>query len=187
MRLQAGVTPPTTLGISAMPNFPLAGSIRSGEKARKKSTPTRAPRAWNIGNSSSSVVPGYVVDVRRVRPAGVQRGDAIEVGVEAGGGEPGPGELHGEREADVALPDHGETRGPVTDAFGQSRFSHRSPRRRAPGWPAPACGNRGGSWDPLRLRRASADGSRAPGSTRGRRGWAPRPRTHSGRAAPAGA
>ena len=64
MRLHAGVTPPTTLGISARPNFPLAGSMRSGEKARKKSTPTRAPRAWNIGSSSSSVVPGYVVDSR---------------------------------------------------------------------------------------------------------------------------
>ena len=42
----------------------MAGSIRSGEKARNTFSPTRPPRASSIGSSSSSVVPGYVVDSR---------------------------------------------------------------------------------------------------------------------------
>ena len=38
------------------------GSIRSGEKARKKSSPAAMPRASKRGSSTSCVVPGYVVD-----------------------------------------------------------------------------------------------------------------------------
>src|SRR5438094_641077 len=48
----------------------LAGSIRSGEKARKKFTPTRAPRASNMGSNNSSVVPGYDVDSRTTSSPG---------------------------------------------------------------------------------------------------------------------
>ena len=41
----------------------MPGSIRSGEKARLKSTPALSPDAFSrIGRTSSSVVPGYVVD-----------------------------------------------------------------------------------------------------------------------------
>ena len=49
-----------------------AGSIRSGENARKQSTPGRAPRASNIGARSSCVVPGYVVDSRITSCAGLK-------------------------------------------------------------------------------------------------------------------
>ncbi len=37
--------PPTTFGMVAVSNWALPGSSRSGEKARKKSSPTRRPRA----------------------------------------------------------------------------------------------------------------------------------------------
>ena len=57
-RVQAGVTPPTTLGVFVTVKVRFPGSIRSGENARKKSTPTLAPRDSNRGRSISSVVPG---------------------------------------------------------------------------------------------------------------------------------
>ena len=57
-------------------NVGFAGSIRSGEKARKQSTPGRPPRASNIGASSSCVVPGYVVDSRITSWAGRNRAAA---------------------------------------------------------------------------------------------------------------
>src|SRR6185295_10580202 len=59
---QSAVVPPTTLGVFFVVNFALDGSTRSGENARKKSSPTFSPVASNIGCSSSAVVPGYVVD-----------------------------------------------------------------------------------------------------------------------------
>ena len=68
-----GFTPPTTLGICARPYCLFPGSSRSGENARKKSVAICSlsgpcaighckPLASRIGNTSSSVVPGYVVD-----------------------------------------------------------------------------------------------------------------------------
>ena len=42
----------------------LPGSSRSGENARKKSSPQRSPDSSRIPRTSSSVVPGYVVDSR---------------------------------------------------------------------------------------------------------------------------
>src|SRR5438093_2366525 len=49
------------------------GSIRSGEKARKRLTPALAPRASKRGSRSSSVVPGYVVDSRTTSWPGLNR------------------------------------------------------------------------------------------------------------------
>src|SRR6184192_3491885 len=60
--MQDAVTPPTTLGMFVRPNRRLPGSMRSGEKARKNSWPTVSPAAAKRGSSTSSVVPGYVVD-----------------------------------------------------------------------------------------------------------------------------
>src|SRR5436853_2018300 len=42
--------------------FGLPGSTRSGEKQRKKSCPTFKPAFSSIGSTTTSVVPGYVVD-----------------------------------------------------------------------------------------------------------------------------
>ena len=50
--------PPTTFGTLCVWNVGLPGSTRSGEKARKKSTPTFSPVASSIGCTTSSVVPG---------------------------------------------------------------------------------------------------------------------------------
>ena len=55
---QAGVRPPTTLGMSRSVYRALPGSMRSGEKARKKSSPAAIPRASKRGRSTSCVVPG---------------------------------------------------------------------------------------------------------------------------------
>ncbi len=60
----SGVRPPTTLGTLWVWNVGLPGSTRSGEKARKKSTPALSPVASSSGCTTSSVVPGYVVDSR---------------------------------------------------------------------------------------------------------------------------
>ncbi len=54
----AGVQPPTTLGTLCVWNIGLPGSTRSGENARKKSTPALSPVASSIGCTTSSVVPG---------------------------------------------------------------------------------------------------------------------------------
>ena len=54
-------TPPTTLGVLIALNFVLPGSIRSGLKARSKSTSSFKPDRSRIGSTISSVVPGYVV------------------------------------------------------------------------------------------------------------------------------
>src|SRR5438093_4093059 len=43
-------------------NRSLPGSTRSGENARKKSSPTLSPVDSSDGSISSRVVPGYVVD-----------------------------------------------------------------------------------------------------------------------------
>ena len=60
--MQAGVRPPTTLGVLLVVKSVRPGSTRSGEKARWKSTPAVSPEpASRIGASSSRVVPGYVV------------------------------------------------------------------------------------------------------------------------------
>ena len=59
--MQVRVTPPTTFGMVAVVNFWLPGSTRSGEKARKKSSPMRNARDSTRGWMTSSVVPGYVV------------------------------------------------------------------------------------------------------------------------------
>src|SRR2546426_2572201 len=53
----------------------------------------------------------YTTLFRSVRLAGVERDDAIEVGIQARGVEAGAGEFHREWKADVALPDHGDTGG----------------------------------------------------------------------------
>jgi hypothetical protein len=58
MRVQAGVIPPMILGVLRVPYFGLPGSTRSGEKARKKDSPTVRPRPLSRGRMSSSVVPG---------------------------------------------------------------------------------------------------------------------------------
>src|SRR5487761_2151754 len=67
---QAGVTPPTTFGMLSVWNRALPGSTRSGEKHRKKSRPTLKSGFSSICSSSSSVVPGYVVDSRMTRRPG---------------------------------------------------------------------------------------------------------------------
>lgn len=54
---QRGVTPPTIFGMVRLLKSLLGGSSRSGEKARKKSSPDRMSVSMNIGSSSSSVVP----------------------------------------------------------------------------------------------------------------------------------
>ena len=59
--VQAGVTPPTTLGVLPVWNRGLPGSTRSGLNARNTSLPTVRPDCSSIGLSSSRVVPGYVV------------------------------------------------------------------------------------------------------------------------------
>src|SRR5690348_3987497 len=56
------VMPPSTLGVFLVCQRPLPGSTRSGEKQRKKSSPTCSSRFSNVGSSTSRVVPGYVVD-----------------------------------------------------------------------------------------------------------------------------
>ena len=58
--------PPTTLGVLRVPYFGLPGSTRSGENARKKSSPTFRPVLSSAGSISSRVVPGYVVDSRTI-------------------------------------------------------------------------------------------------------------------------
>ena len=55
---QAGVRPPTILGVSLTPQRVLPGSTRSGEKARKKSRLARSPLSSRIGSTTSWVVPG---------------------------------------------------------------------------------------------------------------------------------
>ena len=66
--------PPTTFGVLTRPYVGLPGSMRSGENARWKSTPARSPLpSSRIGCTSSSVVPGYVVDSRTTRVPGVSR------------------------------------------------------------------------------------------------------------------
>ena len=56
--VDCGPTPPTTFGTLCVLNVALPGSTRSGENARKKSTPALRPFASSIGCTSSSVVPG---------------------------------------------------------------------------------------------------------------------------------
>src|SRR3989442_1042111 len=77
------------------------GSMRSGENARKTSSPILALFA------------------RNVRPVGATGGEgreAVGVGVEPGDGEPGLGEFDGQREADVPLADDGDLRAVSRDA-----------------------------------------------------------------------
>jgi hypothetical protein len=57
-RRQAGVTPPTTLGVLRVWYTGLPGSTRSGLKARNRSVPTLRPPDSRIGSRTSSVVPG---------------------------------------------------------------------------------------------------------------------------------
>ena len=54
----SGVSPPTTLGTSRTANLVLAGSMRSGAKASRKSSPQRRPVSSRSGRKSSWVVPG---------------------------------------------------------------------------------------------------------------------------------
>jgi len=59
----ASSMPPTTFGIVAVLKSLLFGSSRSGENADMKSFPAfKQLFDSNIGQSTSSVVPGYVVD-----------------------------------------------------------------------------------------------------------------------------
>jgi hypothetical protein len=62
----AGPMPPTTLGMVRVLNCALPGSTRSGENARKKSRSAFRPVASSAGCTTSSVVPGYVVDSRTI-------------------------------------------------------------------------------------------------------------------------
>ena len=55
---QAGVMPPITLGVLRVLKRSLPGSTRSGENARKKSSPTLRPVDSSAGSISSRVVPG---------------------------------------------------------------------------------------------------------------------------------
>jgi hypothetical protein len=55
---QAGVEPPTILGIFFVENFSLPGSSRSGENTTKKSSPVLRPFTSVRARTSSSVVPG---------------------------------------------------------------------------------------------------------------------------------
>jgi len=58
-----GVTPPTIFGVFARPNSGLPGSIRSGENTSEKPIPAVSPDVFSSsGRTTSSVVPGYVVD-----------------------------------------------------------------------------------------------------------------------------
>ena len=54
----AGVMPPTIFGVFRVFHLALPGSTRSGEKARKKSSPTLSPVPSRAGSISSRVVPG---------------------------------------------------------------------------------------------------------------------------------
>src|SRR5690606_24510408 len=63
---QSAVMPPTTLGVFLVPYLGLPGSTRSGEKARKKSSPTLSPVLSSAGSMISRVVPGYVVLSRMI-------------------------------------------------------------------------------------------------------------------------
>ena len=57
-RRQVSVIPPTTFGVLCVFHLPLPGSTRSGENARKKSSPTLRPVSTSAGSISSRVVPG---------------------------------------------------------------------------------------------------------------------------------
>src|SRR6266545_1021995 len=59
-------SPDTTFGILTVLNTGLPGSSRSGEKPKKKSSPERKPVDCRIGLTTSSVVPGQVVDSRTI-------------------------------------------------------------------------------------------------------------------------
>ena len=62
--VHSGVQPPTTFGVLWVLYLALPGSTRSGLKARWKSLPTLRPPRSSMGLTTSSVVPGYVVDSR---------------------------------------------------------------------------------------------------------------------------
>src|SRR5256885_10352696 len=61
-RRHVSVIPPTTLGVFRVLQVGLPGSTRSGENARKKSSPTLRPEPASAGSISSRVVPGYAED-----------------------------------------------------------------------------------------------------------------------------
>ena len=64
--VQAGVMPPITFGVLCVIQVSFPGSTRSGEKQRKKSSPTLSPVSCSAGSMMSRVVPGYVVDSRMI-------------------------------------------------------------------------------------------------------------------------
>src|SRR5439155_1441306 len=96
----AGPTPPTTFGMLRVVNIAFPGSTRSGEKASRKSSSAFRPPASSIGCTTSSVVPGYVVDSRITSW-------------------PCASEFHRERQPDVPEPDHSDMRLPAVDFFNQ--------------------------------------------------------------------
>ncbi len=59
--------PPTTFGTFFVVKSVRPGSTRSGENARKKSSPQTSPDDSSTGWISSRVVPGYVVDSSTTR------------------------------------------------------------------------------------------------------------------------
>jgi hypothetical protein len=62
-RRHSSVTPETSFGVFLIVQVLLPGSTRSGAYPRKKSFPTVPPdRSSRIGRTTSSVVPGCVVD-----------------------------------------------------------------------------------------------------------------------------
>ena len=112
--MQAGVMPPTTFGIFVVWYLGLPGSTRSGEKHRKKSSPTSSPLLSSIGSTSSSVVPGIGGGFQNDQHAGMEvLGDLL-----AGGHDVahvrvfGLAQRRGHADVDgVELGDHGEIRG----------------------------------------------------------------------------
>ena len=62
----SALTPPTTLGMFGVWYVVFPGSTRSGEKARKKSSPTLRRLRSSVGSKISSVVPGEVVLSRTI-------------------------------------------------------------------------------------------------------------------------
>src|SRR5213083_240543 len=94
--------------------------MRSGEKARKRLSPTLAPRASKSGRRSSSVVPGYVVDSRTTSWTGRNRGYLLRRDNHEGDvGVLGLPERrrHADHD-DVALLEHGEVRCRAVAPFG---------------------------------------------------------------------
>src|SRR5262249_37549809 len=65
-----------------------------------------------------------VREIRRARPAQVERGDAVRIVVDAGHGEAGPSEFGGKRKPDISLADDRNMGAVVTDPLLERRRNH---------------------------------------------------------------